>query len=71
MIEDCGEGGADVIYSATGWPGHIAFIDPDTEEFKADTLEEFITLKSGLVTQNPPFLLERKVSFHKYSLGFE
>lgn len=53
MIEDCGEGGADVIYSATGWPGHIAFIDPDTEEFKADSLEEFITLKSDLVTQNP------------------
>ena len=53
MIEDCGGGGADVIYSATGWPGHIAFIDPETEEFKADTLEEFITLKSGLVTQNP------------------
>lgn len=53
MIEDCGEGGADVIYSATGWPGHIAFIDPDTEEFKADSLEEFITLKSRLVTQNP------------------
>ena len=53
MIEECGDGGADVIYSATGWPGHIAFIDPDTEEFKADSLEEFITLKSGLVTQNP------------------
>ena len=53
MIEDCGGGGADVIYSATGWPGHIAFIDPDTEEFKADSLEEFIPLKSGLVTQNP------------------
>ena len=53
MIEDCGEGGADVIYSATGWPGHIAFIDPDTEEFKADSLEEFIILKSRLVTQNP------------------
>ena len=37
MIEDAGEGGADVVYTATGWPGHTAFIDPRTEEFAADT----------------------------------
>ena len=51
MIDDVG--GADIVYSATGWPGHTAFIDPRTEEFKADTLEEFLEIKSGLVTQHP------------------
>jgi hypothetical protein len=30
MIED--EGGADILYSATGWPGHIAFLDPNMPE---------------------------------------
>jgi 6-phosphogluconolactonase/Glucosamine-6-phosphate isomerase/deaminase len=53
IIEEIGGGGADVCYSATGWPGHIAFIDPDTEEFKADSIEEFITLGSRIVTQHP------------------
>jgi glucosamine-6-phosphate deaminase len=50
MIED--EGGADIIYSATGWPGHMAFIDPGMPEHKGmdDTLEDFIKIKSGLVT---------------------
>ena len=50
IIEDCG--GCDMLYSATGWPGHTAFIDPRTEEFKADTLEEFCQIKSGMVTQS-------------------
>ncbi len=53
MIEDAGDGGADVCYSATGWPGHIAFIDPDTQEFAADSLEEFLELGSRIVTQHP------------------
>lgn len=53
IIEDVGDGGADVCYSATGWPGHIAFIDPDTDEFKADSIEEFLKLGSRIVTQHP------------------
>lgn len=28
MIEDYGQGGADIIYTSPGWTGHIAFIDP-------------------------------------------
>lgn len=51
IIEEVGQGGADVVYSATGWPGHTAFIDPGTEEFKADSLEEFCKLGSRLTTQ--------------------
>lgn len=59
IIEDCG--GADVLYSATGWPGHTAFIDPRTEEFKADSIEEFIKIKSGLVTQSPLTVCENSL----------
>ena len=44
-----GDGGADLIVSATGWVGHTAFIDPNTRKFKADTLEEFLQLKAGFV----------------------
>jgi len=53
IIEDTTGGGVDVCYSATGWPGHTAFIDPRCEEFAADSLEEFCKLDSRLVTQNP------------------
>lgn len=49
MIAEEGEGGADLIVSATGWVGHTAFIDPDTKKFKADTLEEFMEIKAGFV----------------------
>jgi glucosamine-6-phosphate deaminase len=44
MIEDIGEGGADLVVSATGWVGHTAFIDPNSKAFQAETLEEFLTL---------------------------
>ena len=53
MIDDITGGGVDVVYTATGWPGHTAFIDPRTEEFAADTLEEFCQLGSRIVTTNP------------------
>lgn len=59
MIEDVG--GADVVYSATGWPGHTAFIDPGSPEFKADSLEEFIKIKSGLVTEVPLTICENSL----------
>lgn len=59
MIEDLG--GADCIYSATGWPGHTAFIDPGTEKFKADSLEEFCKIKSGLVEETPLTICENSL----------
>jgi 6-phosphogluconolactonase/glucosamine-6-phosphate isomerase/deaminase len=61
LIEECGNGGADVVYSATGWPGHTAFIDPRTEEFKADSLEEFIKLGSRIVTETPLTICENSL----------
>ena len=51
IIADVTEGkGVDVVYTATGWPGHTAFIDPRTEEFAASSLEEFCQLTSRIVT---------------------
>jgi 6-phosphogluconolactonase/glucosamine-6-phosphate isomerase/deaminase len=61
IIEDVGDGGADVCYSATGWPGHIAFIDPQTKEFAAGSLEEFLTLGSRIVTQHPLTIAENSL----------
>ena len=61
LIEECGNGGADVVYSATGWPGHTAFIDPGTEEFAADSLEEFLTLGSRIVTETPLTIAENSL----------
>jgi len=61
IIEDVGDGGADICYSATGWPGHTAFIDPDTEEFKADTIEKFLEMGSRFVTQHPLTIAENSL----------
>jgi len=61
MIEDICDGGADVVYTATGWPGHTAFIDPRTEEFAADTLEEFCQLTSRIVTTTPLTICENSL----------
>ena len=49
MIEEEGEGGADLIISATGWVGHTAFIDPCTKKFSANSLEEFMEIPAGFV----------------------
>lgn len=49
MIEEEGDGGADLIVSATGWVGHTAFIDPMTKAFKAETFEDFLKIKAGFV----------------------
>ena len=49
LIDETGDGGADLIISATGWIGHTAFIDPHTKKFSADTLDEFLQLPAGFV----------------------
>ena len=61
LIDEAGNGGADVCYSATGWPGHTAFIDPNTKEFHADTMEEFLTLGSRLVTETELTICENSL----------
>ena len=49
LIDETGDGGADLVISATGWIGHTAFIDPDSRAFKADSLEEFMQIPAGFV----------------------
>ena len=49
LIDETGDGGADLIVSATGWIGHTAFIDPGCRVFSAETLEEFMQLPAGFV----------------------
>lgn len=61
IIEEVGDGGADVVYSATGWPGHTAFIDPGVPEFHADSLEEFVKLGSRLTTETPLTICENSL----------
>lgn len=61
IIEDVSEGGVDVVYSATGWPGHTAFIDPRSKEFAADSLEEFCKLGSRIVTETPLTICENSL----------
>lgn len=48
-----GLGGADACYSGPGWTGHLAFIEPDSEEFKADNLEEWMKMGPRIVTLSP------------------
>ena len=52
-IAECGDGGADICYSGPGWTGHLAFIDPGTEEFAAESIEQFLELGSRIVTLHP------------------
>ena len=53
LIDETGDGGADLLISATGWIGHTAFIDPCTKKFAAETLVEFLELPSGFVDNHP------------------
>ena len=39
MIEEITGGGVDVVYTATGWPGHTAFIDPEPKSSRQTALK--------------------------------
>jgi len=59
LIDEAGNGGADVIYNGCGWAGHSCFIDP-SEEYETATasLEEFKQMGSRLLTLHPLSLAE-------------
>lgn len=59
MIDEAGDGGADVIYSGCGWAGHSCFIDP-SEEYETATisLEAFKTIGSRILTLHPLSICE-------------
>lgn len=63
LIDETGDGGADLIISATGWIGHTAFIDPHTRKFSADSMEEFLQLKAGFVDNHRLTIIQNSGGF--------
>lgn len=59
IIQEVSGGGVDICYSAVGWPGHIAFIDPGT--FPCSGMEEFMTLKSRIVPSHALTIAENSL----------
>ena len=59
MIDEAGNGGADVIYNGCGWAGHSCFIDP-SPEYETDTisLEDFKKIGSRVLTLHPLSICE-------------
>ncbi len=57
MIEETGDGGADICYSYVGWAGQIASINPGND-FKAATIKEYLKLGSRIVTPHPLAIAE-------------
>jgi len=59
MIDEAGNGGADVIYNGCGWAGHSCFIDPSPEyETSTVSLEEFKKIGSRVLTLHPLSICE-------------
>jgi 6-phosphogluconolactonase/glucosamine-6-phosphate isomerase/deaminase len=56
MIEDLG--GADVCYGGIGWSGHIAYIEPGSEAYAAESLEEWKKLGPRIVELTPFSILQ-------------
>ena len=63
LIDETGDGGADLIVSATGWIGHTAFIDPNTKAFKANSFEEFLQIPAGFVDNHRLTIVQNSGSF--------
>ena len=63
LIDEVGDGGADLIISATGWIGHTAFIDPKTKKFAAESLEEFMDLPAGFVDNHRLTIIQNSTGF--------
>ena len=63
LICETGDGGADLILSATGWVGHTAFIDPNTKKFSANSLEEFLELKAGFVDNHRLTIIQNSMGY--------
>ncbi|NLJ40067.1 MAG: hypothetical protein GX352_00420 [Clostridiales bacterium] len=61
MIEDIGNGGADISYSGPGWAGHVGFVDPCTPEFGTDSVEEFINMGARIVTLHPLTIIQNSL----------
>lgn len=71
LIDEAGDGGADVIYSGPGWAGHIAFIDPcpeliqgyherGTAEIK-DLSDPYFQQKAQVLTLHPLTIMQNSM----------
>jgi hypothetical protein len=56
MIDDLG--GADVCYGGIGWSGHVAFIEPNSEAFRAPNLEEWKKIGPRICELTPFSILQ-------------
>lgn len=57
LIDDCGNGGADVAYTSVGWSCRIAGIDP-VDCYKTESLDEFLAMGSAIVTPTEESIAE-------------
>ncbi len=57
MIDDCGNGGADVAYTSVGWTCRIAGIDP-VDCYQTESLDEFLEMGSAIVTPTEESIAE-------------
>ena len=57
-------GGADICYSGPGWTGHVAFVDPDSPQFKSRDLKEFLK-KGARISRLSPFTIAQN-SLHGF-----
>ncbi len=60
MLADLG--GADVCYGGIGWCGHLAYIEPGSEAFKAASLDEWKQIGPRLVELTPLTVLQDSLS---------
>ena len=61
MIDECGNGGADVMYTSVCWSGRIAGIEPNAAEFAADNLDAYLEKTSCVVTPTPESIAEESL----------
>lgn len=61
LIDETGDGGADLVVSATGWIGHTAFIDPYDKAFAAASLEEFLEMGSRFIATHPITVIQNSL----------
>lgn len=61
MIDECGNGGADAMYTSVDWSGRIAGIEPDAPEFASKDLDEYLTKTSCVLTPTPESIAEESL----------
>lgn len=62
LLTECGEGGADVVYSGPGWAAHVAFIDPCPEFMPENiSIEDYCKQPAKVVTLHPLTIMQNSL----------